>query len=134
MKNVAPRLWCLVIGFVLCLTLAFVFQRMSPIESEPTLASSPPPSSPTEATVIEVRIARQGEIINGEVAGPLKRWVVRFRETTIMDGRSNEHELAFLVHSPSRDLGVSSDGTGQRGVLQQVPGLGYRFTSFLDRH
>ena len=35
-------------------------------------------------------------------------------------------ELTFLVHSPSRDLGISGRA-GQRGLLEKVPGLGYRF-------
>ena len=43
------------------------------------LASSPPRSNGSEATVIDVRIAEEGEVVNGEVASRSKRWVVRFR-------------------------------------------------------
>jgi hypothetical protein len=129
MNKLASRLWCLGIGFVLCLAPAFLFARMTQGEGEPISASAPPPSSPTEATVIEVRIARRGEIVNGEVAWPWRRWVVRFLETTITDGRLDQRELTFLVHSPIMELGVR-DEPGQRGVLRRDPGRGYWFVPF----
>ncbi len=127
MNKLASRLGCLVIGVVLCLTLASLSTRMTRSEGESMSASSTPRSNGSEATVIEVRIANRGEVVNGEVAWPGKRWVVRFR-------RSDHRELTFLVHSPIMDLGVSSDGVGQRGVLEKVPGFGYRFTPTQGGH
>ncbi len=82
--------------------------------------------------MVEVRIAARGEVVNGEVAWPFKRWVVRFHETTVTDGRPDQRDLTFLVHSPSRDLGVMG-GAGQRGVLHRYPGRGYWFVPFLER-
>ncbi len=60
MYKLASRLGCLAIGFVLCLTLTFIYTRITRSERQSMSESSPAPSFRSEATLIEVRIAKGG--------------------------------------------------------------------------
>jgi hypothetical protein len=75
-----------------------------------------------ETTVREIKIAMAGETADVDWVSPYesKRWVVVFEVDRVLRGRFAKREICFLVHSPSRDLGVSK--RGQRVVLKQRGG------------
>ena len=75
-----------------------------------------------ETTVREKTIAAPGETADVRWVSPYesKQWVVVFQVDRVLRGRFEEHEIRFLVHSPSRDLGVREEG--QHLVLERRGG------------
>jgi hypothetical protein len=75
-----------------------------------------------ESTVREKTIAGPGESADVRWVSPYERqrWVVVFHVDRVLRGRFLEHEISFLVHSPSADLGVRE--AGQHVVLERRGG------------
>jgi len=75
-----------------------------------------------ETTVREQTIAGPDETADVRWVSPYEqhRWVVVFDVDRVVQGRFEKRRIRFLVHSPSRDLGVSE--AGQHVVLERRGG------------
>jgi hypothetical protein len=75
-----------------------------------------------ETTVREKSIAGPGATADVRWVSPYERkqWVVVFDVDRVVQGRFENREVRFLVHSPSADLGVRE--VGQRVVLERRRG------------
>ncbi len=72
-----------------------------------------------ETTVREKSIAEPGETADVRWVSPYERkqWVVVFDVDRVVQGRFENREVRFLVHSPSADLGVRE--VGEHVVLKR---------------
>jgi hypothetical protein len=84
-----------------------------------------------ETTVREIMIAGPDETADVQLVSrhDRHRWVVVFDVDRVLEGRFEKREIRFLVHSPSRDLGVHEKG--QHAVFEREAGAWvrpYRFS------
>jgi hypothetical protein len=125
---------------MLFVTIALAWARThpAPLGGRPPIEAIHTPDGDDQAEVIvrDVRIVpsdHPAERVDATQGSPHHResaWVVRFELTKVFKGHFPRRELRILVHSPSRDLGVSH--AGQRGVLyrdRSRTGWEYRFVA-----
>jgi hypothetical protein len=102
------------IGIVLTLMVVYLYLIFITVYQEKHY----PSETDMEAIVREVRIAEPGDVVDVDAISPYERhrWVVVFDVTRVLKGSYGKSQISFMIHSPSRDMGVSK--AGERVVLQ----------------
>jgi hypothetical protein len=108
------------IGVTTALTLQMIYLYLIFISTYQD--NQPLPDVTLETTVRGMTIAGPDETADVRWVSPYetKRWVVVFDVDRVVQGRFENREVRFLVHSPSADLRVQDQG--QHVVLQRRRG------------